>query len=85
MGHHAVERYLHLDPALEVVVQDNHAGLSIGDSAWVVRWEAPTQARLAEGWVSPGYGVRQGAKILTLAEAVEGNARLRFVIEPRRC
>jgi hypothetical protein len=84
MGHHTVERYLHFDPGLEVVMQGTYAGLSSGDSAWVVRWEAPTQARLAEGWASPGYGVRQAAKILTLADALEGNSRLCFVIEMRR-
>jgi hypothetical protein len=82
--YHAVERYLHFDPAIKVVVQGNHAELSIGDSAWVVRWEAPTQARLAEGWVSPGYGVRQAAKILTFKDTVEDNTRLCFMIEPRR-
>jgi hypothetical protein len=81
-GRHEAERFLHLDPLVEVSTKGHQAHLSVGAQSWVVQWEETTEARIDTGWVSPDYGVRQTSKILVLTDIVEGGARLSFAIRP---
>jgi uncharacterized heparinase superfamily protein len=82
-GQHQAERYLHLDPEVEVALQGNRALLTVDGKRWVVQqWETNTNARIDKGWVSPGYNVRRPASILVLANTIEKSTVLNFTIEP---
>ncbi len=81
-GCHIAERYLHLDPVVKVILANNRCTLSENGYRWIVQWGEATQAHIEVGWVSPGYGIRQAAKILVLTDSVKGSTELSLTIKP---
>ena len=57
-----------------------HPDLLFADFRWVITWDKSTKALLEEGWVSPGYGLRERATILVLKDFLEGTAELHFSV-----
>jgi len=81
-GKHAVERYLHLDPAVQPTAGGDRLVLASGGRRWVLTWDDGAQVRCECGWVSPGYGVTSDSTIVVLANRIEGTTELEFAIQP---
>ena len=79
---HTVERFLHFHPDIDVVLEKNEVIVSSGASRWTIRVDKGAELRCEPGWVSPGYGVRTEAMVVTLTNHIRGDAELHLVIQP---
>ncbi|HOS94932.1 MAG TPA: alginate lyase family protein, partial [Armatimonadota bacterium] len=82
-GSHEVTRFLHLSPGLRLIIEGHRAWVTddtAGHAVAEVEWGAGTRASACHGEVSPGYGQREPAEVLELADQICGTVTLSLSI-----
>jgi hypothetical protein len=81
-GRHSTVRSLHLAKEATATLQANNAMLTSQGKRWELTWNAGALVSIEDGWVSPGYSVRNKSTVVRLANEIEANCELWFKLRP---